>query len=47
MNEIIEIIVGIKDKKKILDLQGNPAKTVKTRKCKENKKTVMQKKLSG
>ena len=38
MNEIIEIIVGIKDKKKIWDLQGNPAKTVKTRKCKENKK---------
>ena len=34
MNEIIEIIVGIKDKKKIWDLQGNPEKT---RKCIENK----------
>ena len=34
MNEIIEIIVGIKDKKKIWDLQGNPAKI---RKCIENK----------
>ena len=37
MNEIIEIIVGIKDKKK-WDLQGNPAKTVKPRKYIENKK---------